>query len=70
MKFTNAKDNTLFENKIVNNYTTGLEKAIEIEKGPALPLKDVKDQVTLNTPLMFAAMENKITTMERMIELG
>ena len=70
MKLTNTRDNTLFENKIVNNYTTGLEKAIEIEKGPALPLKDVKDQVTLNTPLMFAAMENKITTMERMIELG
>ena len=70
MKLTNTRDNTLFENKIVNNYTTGLEKAIEIEKGPALPLKDEKDQVTLNTPLMFAAMENKITTMERMIELG
>ena len=70
MKLINPKYNTLFENNFFNNYPTGLEKAIEIEKGPALPLKDVKDQVTLNTPLMFAAMENKITTMERMIELG
>jgi ankyrin repeat protein len=27
-------------------------------------------QVTGNTPLMYAAMENKINTVERMIELG
>ncbi|XP_023333094.1 serine/threonine-protein phosphatase 6 regulatory ankyrin repeat subunit C [Eurytemora carolleeae] len=48
----------------------GLEKSIDLENNQAYPLKDVFDPVTGNTPLMFAAMENKIQTLERMIELG
>ena len=33
-------------------------------------LSDCFFKVTGNTPLMYAAMENKINTLERMIELG
>ena len=47
----------------------GLEKSGDPELGPN-PLKDVCDPVTGNTPLMYAAMENKHTTIERMINLG
>ena len=47
----------------------GLEKSSDPELGPN-PLKDVCDPVTGNTPLMYAAMENKHTTIERMIQLG
>ena len=47
----------------------GLEKSSDPDTGPT-PLKDVCDPVTGNTPLMYAAMENKHTTIERMIQLG
>lgn len=47
----------------------GLEKSADPELGPT-PLKDVCDPVTGNTPLMYAAMENKHTAIERMVALG
>ena len=34
------------------------------------PLLNVADNVTGNTPLMYAAMENKINHMDKMLELG
>ena len=37
---------------------------------PDLDLNLLNFQVTGNTPLMYAAMENKINTLERMMELG
>jgi len=46
-----------------------LERAAA-EGGELKPLANVADGVTGNTPLMYAAMENKITILERMIELG
>ena len=52
-----------------HNQLNGLEKSGDPELGPT-PLKDVCDPVTGNTPLMYAAMENKHTTIERMINLG
>lgn len=46
-----------------------LERSVA-EGTEAKPLENVFDNVTGNTPLMYAAMENKIAIMERMIELG
>ena len=36
----------------------------------AAPLREVSDPVTGNTPLMYAAMENKAALIERMVALG
>ena len=45
-------------------------RAVEKANDKVGPLADLCDPATGNTPLMHAAMENKITLMEKMIALG
>ncbi len=48
-------------------------KALEREAfdgGDKRPLANVSDAVTGNTPLMYAAMENKLSMVDRMLDLG
>ena len=47
-----------------------LERAKAEPGGEQRPLLDVSDNVTGNTPVMYAAMENKISIMTRMLDLG
>lgn len=47
-----------------------LERVTLDDGGPKNPLGKISDNVTGNTPLMYAAMENKTLLIERMIELG
>ena len=44
--------------------------AAEPGGGDRAPLAEVSDNVTGNTPVMYAAMENKISIMTRMLDLG
>ena len=47
-----------------------LERAAAEPGGDRAPLAEVSDNVTGNTPVMYAAMENKISIMTRMLDLG
>ena len=47
-----------------------LERAAAEPGGDRAPLAAVSDNVTGNTPVMYAAMENKISIMTRMLDLG
>ena len=47
-----------------------VERADQAEQPQPLPLAHLVDSASGNTPLMYAAMENKISLMERMITLG
>ena len=47
-----------------------LERAAAEPGGDRAPLAEVSDNVTGNTPVMYAAMENKIGIMVRMLDLG
>ena len=47
-----------------------LERTAAEPGGDRAPLAEVSDNVTGNTPVMYAAMENKIGIMVRMIDLG
>ena len=47
-----------------------LERGASEIGGDLKPLANVSDNVTGNTPVMYAAMENKINIMSRMLDLG
>ena len=51
-------------------FSTITLRAVEKAEQQPLPLTNLVDPASGNTPLMYAAMENKVALMERLIDQG